>query len=76
MLAGASHSLVSHIERGEVQIPRGNTLERIASVLGVTLDWLISGVGGDPDPKCVKEAVQRARVLHDKRTDAEKRKSA
>lgn len=61
VLAGLAPSLVAHLERGEIQSPRTDTLTRLSSVLGVSLEWLIIG-GDSPAQKRVRAAVAQARA--------------
>lgn len=59
-LAGLSTATVALIESGERKAPSAETLARLAKVLGVSLDWLISGAGDPPDEATVRAAVAAA----------------
>lgn len=63
-LAGlrSADSLVGQIARGENDNPTAATLIAIAGLLGVTVDWLLRGVGPPPKRRQVQEAVARARA--------------
>jgi transcriptional regulator with XRE-family HTH domain len=56
-----SDAHVGMIERGTVKYPRPETLARLAAVLGVSLDWLITGNGDEPTAEQVRAAVDAAR---------------
>lgn len=45
MLAGGSPDLVRNIIRGKSKAPRGENLTRLADVLGVSAEWLMTGQG-------------------------------
>ena len=60
LLAGLSKSVVALIESGERKNPESKTVSAIAAVLGVSTDWLLSGVGAAPTSEAVKAAVARA----------------
>lgn len=53
---------VSLIESGVRESPQADTLEKLARVLGITLDWLIAGTGPLPSKRAVLAAVERARA--------------
>lgn len=57
--AGLTGSHTGLIERGTVARPQADTLSALAGVLGVTLDWLQSGVG---DLATVAAAIDARRV--------------
>lgn len=46
--AGLSKSIVSMIENGDRKDPSSSVIGRLAGVLGVSTDWLISGEGEQP----------------------------
>ena len=62
LLAGQAHSLVAHIERGEIQMPRLDTMQKLGELLDVSLDWLVRGVGDAPETATVQAAIERARA--------------
>jgi transcriptional regulator with XRE-family HTH domain len=59
-LAGIAQAAAGMIERGVVPTPTTETVVKIANVLGVTLDWLIAGVGPEPEPEAIRAAVAAA----------------
>ena len=65
--AGLAHNAVSRIERGEVQSPRIETLERLAEVMGISLDQLYlqeppqNGASGSSD--AMQRLIERLRGL-------------
>lgn len=61
-LAGLTPCHISLIESGRRPNPESETLRAIASVLGVSLDWLVLGKGDPPRPEDVRAAVERARA--------------
>jgi transcriptional regulator with XRE-family HTH domain len=64
--AGIAHTLVSYLEDGSRLDPRSSTMTAIAQFFGVTLDWLIRGVGPEPEPekiRAVGAAAQEKRSL-------------
>ncbi len=61
-LADTAEALIGMIEAGAVQNPRLDTIKGIARVLGVTLDWLMSGTGPAPKVRATTAAVERARA--------------
>jgi len=61
-LAGLTPGHTSSIEAGRRQIPSTSTASALARVLGVSLDWLIAGVGEPPTKESVRSAVERART--------------
>lgn len=60
ILAGLSKSVVALIESGERKNPESKTVSAIASVLGVSTDWLLNGTGRPPTAALVKAAIARA----------------
>jgi transcriptional regulator with XRE-family HTH domain len=61
-LAGLTRGHVNAIEAGRKANVEGKTAQKIARVLGVSLDWLINGEGDPPDAQVVIAAVERARA--------------
>jgi SOS-response transcriptional repressor LexA len=45
MEAGGSPDLIRNITRGKSRSPRGENLTRLANILGVTVEWLMTGKG-------------------------------
>lgn len=71
-LADIAPSHVSLIESAKID-PRveARTVERLAMVLGTSIDWLYSGRGETPSQETVTAAVARAERLDAKRTGTE-----
>lgn len=44
--------------RGDIEL---DTARALAGALGVSLDWLASGIGDTPDPAAIRAAVEAAR---------------
>ena len=61
-LIGKAPSYIGLLESGRRHHPRADTLELIASVLGVSIDWLVSGRGRGPSSASVRAAVERAKA--------------
>jgi transcriptional regulator with XRE-family HTH domain len=61
-LAGMSRGVVGMIETNKRPEPGANTVADIATVLGVSSDWLIKGVGPEPTKEQVSAAVELARA--------------
>lgn len=61
-LAKASVNMVSLIERGVTLSPRSQVLENLADVLGISLDWLVRGLGPEPTREQIRTAVDVART--------------
>jgi transcriptional regulator with XRE-family HTH domain len=61
-LAGTSRGHVSMIEAGNKSNLETRTVVSIAKVLGLSLDWLLLGVGAAPSRSKVLTAVARARL--------------
>lgn len=59
-IAGTAPALVGFIERCPEADPRGSTLGRLATALGVSIDYLVRGDGGTPSRQTVRDAVLRA----------------
>lgn len=57
VLAGMSHGVVRMLEDGDRKNPSSETLRRLAAVLGVSVDWLMSGSGEPPTEDSVRAAV-------------------
>lgn len=67
-LAGLTEGHVSLIEAGTAGTANGiktRTASALASVLGVSLDWLIDGDGDDPSVEAVRASVSDARAKND-----------
>ena len=60
-LAGLSPTLVSYLERGERESVEARTLVALATVLGTSAEWLLTGLGDAPTERRVRAAVERAR---------------
>jgi transcriptional regulator with XRE-family HTH domain len=56
--AGLSKAIVAMLEGGQRENPHVNTVSAIARILGVRVEWLISGTGDTPDPAAVKAATE------------------
>lgn len=52
--------MAAMIERGHIHRPAADILGRLASVLGISLDWLVLGKGPEPVADQVKTAIERA----------------
>lgn len=61
-LAGLGEGHVSMIETGRRPSIEAKTASALAEVLGVSLDWLIAGVGAEPRPRRVVASVEAARA--------------
>lgn len=61
-LARTTEGHTSLIESGVVQNITLETAGKLARVLGVTLDWLLSGAGTQPSAASVQMSVDAARV--------------
>lgn len=60
-LASVADGLVSQVERGTIRSPKATVLGRIAQILGVSLDWLVLGVGEVPKKETIAAAITAAR---------------
>jgi transcriptional regulator with XRE-family HTH domain len=60
-LAGQPEGHATMIERRSAERVWTDTAASYAQVVGVTLDWLVRGVGDRPTKKSVRAAVERAR---------------
>lgn len=70
-LAGVAAGHVALLESGEREHPRSDTLVALARVLGVSLDWLVSGNGETPTVESVRAAVDAARAERQASTGTE-----
>lgn len=61
-LAGTTPGHASLIESGVVSNVKLETAKGLARVLGVSLDWLVNGVGDPPSAESVQLAVDAARA--------------
>lgn len=66
-LAGLTQGHVSAIENGTRPRVELRTAEAIATVLGISLDWLSSGDGKVPSTRSVRAAVEVARAARSDR---------
>jgi transcriptional regulator with XRE-family HTH domain len=57
--AGLAASHVGLLERGDVEWPTTRVAVALALMFGVSLDWLLIGVGEDPSPEAIREAIAR-----------------
>lgn len=64
-LAGLSPPHVHAIETGLRPRVETRTASALADVLGVSLDWLVRGLGRDPSARRVRGAVADARTEHE-----------
>lgn len=62
-LADVTRGLSGSIEREEVESPRAEALLSLSALYGVSIEWLLSGKGEEPDRRAV------ARAVADRRTD-------
>lgn len=63
-IADLGETHVGMIERGNVKTPSGVVLAKLSSVLGVSMDWLVSGRGKKPSKSVIIASVGRARRAH------------
>lgn len=61
-LSGLARSHVQLIESGARMALQADTLLALATVLGVSLDWLVRGLGEEPSPETIRAAVEVARA--------------
>ena len=61
-LAGITEGHTSLIETGARPNIEARTAASLARVLGVSLDWLVTGAGKEPSERAVRSAVAAARV--------------
>jgi transcriptional regulator with XRE-family HTH domain len=59
-LAGLSRGLVWAIEDGLRPDPTVKTAKALAAVLGISLDWLVTGTGAKPTEEQIRRSVRRA----------------
>jgi transcriptional regulator with XRE-family HTH domain len=59
-LAGLSSHYVSGVEASRWRDPRSEPLRRLAHILGISLDWLLNGLGASPEPDVVQAAAKSA----------------
>jgi transcriptional regulator with XRE-family HTH domain len=64
-LCGLSRTHLSLIENGSRSDPKGSTLSSIAKTLGVSVAYLIDGIGDEPTEAAVAAAVATARSHDD-----------
>lgn len=68
LFAGRSDGLVGHIERGETQSVGAETAAAYCRILGVTIDWFLTGEGAahrgshELDAEIINSAVAAARA--------------
>lgn len=62
-IAGLSTSIVSHLENDRYGTPNGETLQAICAVLGISVDWLLSGNGPAPTDDAIRGASNAAKIL-------------
>lgn len=63
-LAGASHSVLAGLLKLRWKELSVRVSSGLARTCGVSLDWLLTGEGPEPDPAAVRAAVERARAVH------------
>lgn len=61
-LAGLTEGHTSAIETGNRPNVEARTAAALARVLGVSLDWLVTGTGPTPSERRIKVAVEQART--------------
>lgn len=64
-LAGLTPNHTSLIEGRAGCELRSGTLEALSEALGISLDWLVRGVGREPAPARLRDAIRRARARAD-----------
>jgi transcriptional regulator with XRE-family HTH domain len=62
LLSGVTVSVAAMIERGHIHRPGVDNLAAFARTLGVSLDWLVLGVGDEPTTDQIRKAVEEARA--------------
>jgi transcriptional regulator with XRE-family HTH domain len=60
-LAELAYGHTSLIETRHRPRPEMKTAVKLAGVLGLSLDWLLSGIGTEPTAKQIRASVERAR---------------
>lgn len=73
--AGLSRGTVGMIENGSRPDPSGTTVAKLATALGTTTDWLLTGEGDGPTREQVTEATEQAKATWEAAEEA-KRKAA
>jgi len=63
-LAGISETHINQLESQSPDAVSARTLQRIAHVFGVPLDWLYTGAGKSPTKASVRRAVASSRKQH------------
>ncbi len=63
-LAGTTECHARMVSTGKILDPRVSTLCAFADIFGVSLDWLVRGVGERPTAEALVAAVERARATH------------
>lgn len=61
-LCGLARSHIQLLESGARSAPQTDTILALAETLGVSLDWLVRGIGEEPDPEHIRAAVDAARA--------------
>jgi transcriptional regulator with XRE-family HTH domain len=61
-LSGLARSHVQLLESGARSTPQTDTALALARVLGVSLDWLVRGIGPEPTADAIREAIAAARA--------------
>lgn len=57
-----SDGLAAMIERGTKPNPEASTAGEYARTLGVSLDWLVNGIGAGPSTRRVRAAIEAAKA--------------
>jgi transcriptional regulator with XRE-family HTH domain len=61
-LIGQSETYVGQVESGEISSPTVRVATDIASTLGLSLDWLLTGLGRAPSKTHVRSSVDKRRA--------------
>lgn len=61
-LAGLTNCRTGSLERGDIPNPRIHTVEKIAALFDVRLEWLLTGQGRAPTKRSLVKAVHARRV--------------
>ncbi len=69
-LAGLKHSYAGLVVRGQRKNLWPEPLAKIAAVLGVSTDWLITGAGPEPSARRIRSAVAAAKAKATARTES------
>ena len=65
-LAGLpSESHVGYLETAPDPNPNANTLKSICRVLGISIDYLLTGAGPEPSSRRIRAAVEAARATRE-----------